>query len=171
LSRRLRNHINSAEKNIRVTVGDSIENFNFDKAIRGSDDEVEKRRSLAEKLWAEEKGFILSARNHKDELVAGIFILFDYECGYMLHTWQIPDAPRGSVALLIKAAIEYTLNTKNLKRFDLEGSVIQNVDYFFSGFNGTILPYGFIHWSREETKLVDLVLESRNIEGRKYDDE
>jgi hypothetical protein len=166
LTSRLKNHINYAARNTSLVFGDSIDDFKFDIAIRGSLEEINKRKSLATQLISEDKGIIISAKNLSGILVAGVFIMLDSECAYWMHTWQESNSPRGIIALLVKAAVEYTFDVRNLKKFDFEGSVMQNVDYFFSGFNANIISYGYIHWSKDEFELLNLVLQSRNIEGR-----
>ena len=56
----------------------------------------------------------------------------------MMHSWQLEDTPRGTISKLIFEAVRWTFDVKKLKVFDFEGSVINNIDYFFCGFNANI---------------------------------
>lgn len=162
---RLRNHIKNAKNNLEVSFEESPDNFNFDLAIKGDLDEQKQRKESAINLINNKQAVVVTAR--KDgKLCAGIMLAFDKNTAYMMHSWQAEGAPRGTISDLIYESVNWTFKTGKLKYFDFEGSVIQNIDYFFSGFNAEIVPYGFIHWSHDKAELYSLIDRSINIEGR-----
>ncbi len=166
LSSRLKNHISYAHKNTQVILDDNISNFNFDIAIRGNENELNRRKDFAHQIYRNGQGFIVSVKDLNGEYVGGIFTLLNNKVAYWMHTWQTALSPRGTIAYLVKSAMDYLFEQKHIETFDFEGSVIKNVDYFFSGFDGTIIPYGYIHWSKEKKLLQQLIEESIGIEGR-----
>lgn len=166
INSRLRNHIRFAQNNIETFISVNPPDFNFDSAIKGNADEKDQRLKSAINLLANDHAIITSAKN-EGQLCAGVFMAFDCQTAYMMHSWQLKDTPRGTISRLIFEATNWTFNVKKLKVFDFEGSVINNIDYFFSGFNGNITPYGFIHWSTTKNGLYRLVDKSLNIDGRR----
>ncbi|MFA5025740.1 MAG: hypothetical protein WC503_04505 [Candidatus Shapirobacteria bacterium] len=162
---RLRNHIKNAKNYIEISIEKSPNNFNFELAIKGGADEQKERRESAINLLSNKQAVIVTAK--KDgKLCAGILLAYDEKTAYMMHSWQMEGAPRGTISYLIYESINWTFKVGKLKYFDFEGSVIQNIDYFFGGFNAEIVPYGFIHWSHDKNKLHNLIDRSINIEGR-----
>lgn len=162
---RLRNHIRFARNNVEFKIVTDPKTFKFGIAIKGNDEEVRLRKKLALKLLKSDQAIIINAYRN-NILCAGIFLAFDKQAVYMMHSWQSKKAPRGTISGLIFEAVDWTFNTMNLKIFDFEGSVIKNIDYFFCGFNAEILPYGYIHWSTSKDDLCDLINRSLSIEGR-----
>jgi hypothetical protein len=166
---RLRNHIRFAKNNVEMVPNDRVENFKFEIAIKGSEEEVEQRRKSSLNIYANQMAYITSAKVG-NELCAGVFIAFDGDTAYLMHSWQLETTPRGTISALIFEAINWTFHTKKLKHFDFEGSLINNIDYFFSGFNADVTPYGFVHWSIDKTNLFSLIDRSLQIEGRLIND-
>lgn len=164
---RLRNHIKNARKYIKVSFEEDPNSFNFELAIKGGVEERKERKELVLNLIKNKRAIVVSARE-EGELCAGIVLAFDKENVYMMHSWQKGDAPRGTISCLIYESISWTFNVKKMKYFDFEGSVIQNIDYFFCGFNSEIVPYAFVHWSHDRTGLAALIDRSLNIEGRTF---
>ncbi|MDD4937405.1 MAG: hypothetical protein PHX34_00075 [Candidatus Shapirobacteria bacterium] len=165
INSRLRNHIRSSQKSVKILIDDNLDNFNFDIAIKGSDEEKEQRKQLAIDLINQNKAIIISAKN-KQKICAGVLMSFDDRTSYLMHSWQLQNTPRGTISNLIFEASKWTFEEKHLKYFDFEGSVIQKIDYFFDGFNAKITPYGFVHWSTDEKNLYNLINKSINIDGR-----
>lgn len=162
---RLRNHIKSAQKSIQVCIGEKSNYFNFNIAIKGNLEEKKQRKKLALNLLKNRQAIIIAAKTGK-KICAGIFLAFDKETVYFLHSWQEEKTPRGTISNLIFEAINWAFNTKKMKYFDFEGSVIQSIDYFFCGFNADIVPYAYLHWTKDKTKFYSLINKSINIEGR-----
>ncbi|MFA6368814.1 MAG: hypothetical protein WCX20_00340 [Candidatus Shapirobacteria bacterium] len=165
INSRLRNHIRSSQKTVDILIENDIDNFNFNIAINGSDEEKNQRKQLAINLINQNKAIIISAKN-KQSYCAGVLMSFDDKTSYLMHSWQLQNTPRGTISNLIFEAVKWTFEKKHLKYFDFEGSVIQQIDYFFDGFNAEITPYGFVHWSKEEENLYSLIKKSINIDGR-----
>jgi len=161
----LRNNIRYANNNIEIRTETDPEIFRFDKAIKCEGDERILRKKLAENLLGNDQAVIINA-TEKGKTCAGILLAFDQKTAYMIHTWQMDETPRGTISALIFEAVNWTFNVKKLNVYDFEGSVINNIDYFFSSFNADIVPYGFIHWSATEAGLANLIERSLKIDGR-----
>lgn len=164
---RLRNHITYSQRNVEIFIDDNPDNFNFDLAIKGGGEEREKRKLLAIKLLKNKQAEVIYAKDGQ-RICAGVLIVYDNSCSYMLHNWQDEKTPRGTISSLIFEATNRALQIRKLTKFDFEGSVFYNVDYFFTGFNTEITPYGYIHWSSNKKDLFDLIDKSLNISGRLY---
>jgi len=162
---RLRNHIRFADNNVDVIVNYSPDNFKFEVAIKGGNEELSKRKASSLNIFNKHQAIIISAKYH-GELCGGVFLAFDSQTVYLMHSWQLENSSRGTISKLIFEAINWTFNVKKLKSFDFEGSVINNIDYFFNGFNADIVPYGFIHWSATGDGLTSLISRSLKIDGR-----
>lgn len=169
INNRLRNHINYALKNITIEIDHDPKKFNFKLAIRGHSTEQKLRSNLAVNMIKNKTAVIFSAKKG-NKSCAGILLMYDKKTAHMLHSWQSKNAPRGVISALIYKAIDWTFKN-NLQNFDFEGSVINNIDYFFSGFNAQIIPYGFVHWAKIKEQLYDLINISLKIEGRIQKDE
>jgi len=161
----LKNNIRSANNYIEIKTEKDPEKFRFDIAIKGEGNERISRKELAEKLLKNDHAIIINATK-KSKTCAGILLAFDQKTAYMIHTWQLDETPRGTISALIFEAVNWTFNVKKLKVYDFEGSVINNIDYFFSSFNADIVPYGFIHWSASKAGLDNLIERSLKIDGR-----
>ncbi len=162
---RLRNHIRFANNNIKTIIADNINNFKFEVAIKGNSEELSKRKASSINIFNKGQAIIISAKDNNG-LCGGVFLAFDNQTVYLMHSWQNEDSPRGTISKLIFEAINWTFKVKKMKYFDFEGSVINNIDYFFSGFNANIVPYGFIHWSASKAELDNLIERSLKIDGR-----
>lgn len=168
LGSRLRNHLHYSREHVKVFIDQNPGNFRFDLAIKGGDAEKEKRKQLALALLTHDNAIIIYAKQG-ERLCAGVLLTFDEERAYMLHNWQDENTPRGTIINLIFEAIDWTFNKKKLQVYDLEGSVFYDIDYFFSGFNCNISPYGYIHWAEDKQDLFNLVDKAINISGRLYE--
>ena len=164
LSSRLKNHIRYAEKKVVVKLDFNYSDIDFNLAIKGSNKEVEKRSAVAKKMIDLKKGFILKAVVDY-EVKAFIICIFDKEEAYLLHSYQ-DKTIRGVIPLLILRANEYLFDTINIKCFDFEGSVINNIDDFFSSFDVNIVNYPYVIFAKEKEKFYELIERSKNIEGR-----
>lgn len=168
ITHRLRNHIKSARLKIGITISSNPDDFKFDMAIKGDKEEIESRKKLALKLLKNNMAVIVSARTK--QLCAGILIVYDNDCAYLLHSWQHENTPRGTISAIIYEGINWVFSKTKIRFFDFEGSIIQSIDYFFCGFNADIIPYGFLFWSKKQQDLLELIKKSINIRGRMVND-
>lgn len=165
ISSRLRNHIKNARKLSKIKLFNDYTNFDFDKAIKGSKKEQDARQKSAINLLKNDNAKIVSAYL-ENKVCAGIFIAIDSTTAIMMHSWQSCDAPRGVLSALILGGIDWALTKQNLKRYDFEGSILQNVDYYYSGFNCEIESYGHVFWSKNKLFLHEMIDKSINISER-----
>lgn len=164
---RLRNHINSARKAIKIVVDTDYENYSFEQAIKGPKDEIEIRAKSGINLIKNKNGFFVTGIEiETGKRMGGIMIAYDNNWAYLLHSWRSKEAPRGIIPALIQKATEISFNEKKVKIFDFEGAVIQNIDIFFSGFNAEITTYPYLFWSKDKNEFINMIEDSMNIEGR-----
>lgn len=164
---RLRNHIKNAKKFVRIASGFDQDQFNFNAAIKGTKEERQARKENAVNMLKNRQAIIFSALKNK-KLCGGILISFDSDNAYLMHSWQAKGAPRGTMSTLIYEGANWMLTEKLLHQFDFEGSVFQEIDYYYCGFNAEIRPYGHVFWSNEKDKLFTMVEKSINIPGRLF---
>lgn len=161
---KLRNHINSANNKVIVEIGNSYHNYDFSKAIKGNELEIKERSNLAKNLLDNKKAITITAK-YEDTIIAGLVVTYDNEWAYLLHSYQ-DKTIRGVIPLLIYKAINYCFDNLNIKYFDFEGSVIDEIDNFFSTFNVEVVTYPYLIEAKDDTKLFELIKRSMNIEGR-----
>ncbi len=167
---RLKNHIKNAEKQIKIVVDTKFENYNFEKAIKGPTNEINIRKESAINIIKQKKGFLVTGIDKETgEKMGAIMIAYDRRWAYLLHSWRDKNAPRGTIPLLIKTATEICFKEKEIKVFDFEGAVIQNIDIFFSGFNAQITTYPYLYWAKDKSEYIKLIDDSINIDGRLID--
>ena len=164
LPAKLRNHVRNALKQVKVEISQDYTNYSFDKAIRGKEEEIAKRSKLAKKIIDNGKGIVITGTVN-GEIKAGIICIYDKEWAYLLHSYN-DKTIRGIVPLLILKTTEYLFENKGIKFFDFEGSVIDEIDDFFSSFNVEIINYPYIIAAKEKDVLYSLIERSMNIEGR-----
>ncbi|KKS52117.1 MAG: hypothetical protein UV19_C0024G0003 [Parcubacteria group bacterium GW2011_GWA2_42_28] len=164
---RLRNHIKNAQKLVRIVSGFDQDQFNFEAAIKGVEEERQARKENAVNLLNNHQAIIFSALKNKN-LCGGIFISFDSDNAYLMHSWQTKSTPRGTMSALIYEGVNWILTEKLLRQFDFEGSLFQQIDYYYSGFNAEIRPYGHVFWNKEKDRLFAMVEKSINIPGRLF---
>ena len=164
LSSKLRNHINSSSKKINIEISTSYENYDFNKAIVSSGEELTLRTNLAKELLNNNKAITVIAYNDTKP-IAGLVIAYDNDTAYMLHSYQ-DKTIRGVIPALIYKATEYCFKNLKIKNFDFEGSVIDEIDDFFTNFNINITTYPYIIYSKNKQELIKLIDRSMNIEGR-----
>lgn len=165
ISSRLRNHIRKAQKTITIQ-SDQQSTFNFEQAIKGLPNEIVKRKKFVTELIKNGKGRVISAYTD-GKVCAEILIAADANSAYMIHSWQDENAPRGTVSALIVEGVKWAFEERGLKQYDFEGSVLQGVDYYYSGFNCEIVPYGYVYWSRKRDDIYKMIDRSIDIPGRK----
>lgn len=165
LPSRIRNHINYSSQHTKTIISHKNSGFKFDLAIKGIADEQIKRQTLA-KVMLKEKSAISLVAELNNRPIAGLFVAYDKNSAYMLHSWQEEETPRGTMSNLIYEASNWIFENKSSKLFDFEGSVFQRIDYYYSGFNCVVTPYAYIHWARQKEKMFEMVDKSINIPGR-----
>lgn len=166
LPQKLKKEIKKINGNIEIKEENSADLFNYEKAISGTEISVMKRKEFAKFVFNNNQAFILNAYDSDKKNIAGIFIMFDKSYAYLFHSWREKDSGRGVIPMLIQFAISKCFNALNLKGFDFEGSVINSIDDFFSGFNTSIVSYPYIHFAQKDIDLIDLINISIKIEGR-----
>lgn len=164
ISSKLRNHIKSASQKVTIEISNSYKEYDFNEAIKGNEDEIVKRAALARKLLDNGKAITIIAKNNK-KVVAGLVIMYDSNWAYLLHSYQ-DKTIRGVIPLLIYNAINYSFDNTTIKYFDFEGSVIDEIDDFFSSFNVNLVTYPYLIEAKNESKFFELIKRSINIEGR-----
>lgn len=164
INSKLRNHINHAQKNVSIVIDNNYSDFDFNKAIKGNCEERQKRSKLAKKLLDHKKAFLVKAVYNND-IIAGIEIIYDKKWAYLLHSYQTKKI-RGVVPLMIFKGIKDAFEKLNIKYFDFEGSVIDDIDDFFSSFDANVVSYPYIIQSKNKEKFMELIYRSINIDGR-----
>lgn len=165
LSSKLRNHLNHAKKTVKVRVTADYNEFCYEKAIKGTEDEKQRRKELAQFLVKSKKGIILNAYENMKN-IAGALVVYDNNRAYLLHTWQNADTVRGTIPLIIIESINWCFDNLNIETFDFEGSVIDSIDDFFESFNTKIEVYPYIHYAKKDKDLFNIIKRSINIDGR-----
>lgn len=91
--------------------------------------------------------------------VAAVLIAMDNNKAYLLATGKDQIAPPGSVALLIWNCI-LEAKKQGKKKFDFEGSMMQNIESFFRSFGGEQTSYHRVF--RTNNKWTQLLLTAFN---------
>lgn len=165
LNSKLKNHIKHAKNSVELIIDNDCTEYDFFKAIKGSVQEQKERSELAKRMIDRNKGVVVKVK-YKDRIIAGLIVVFDQEWAYLLHSYQEAGEVRGIVPYMIFEATNYLFNKKKIKYFDFEGSVIDEIDDFFSTFDADIITYPYIIFSKNEDKFKYLINRSLKIEGR-----
>ncbi len=83
---------------------------------------------------------IFFAKNKEGQIIAGVLLIIDFDCAYLLNTgmdYQYKDSTVKTA--LIWHSIRYA--SKFVDRYDFCGSMIQPISDFFRGFGGYSRPY------------------------------
>jgi hypothetical protein len=148
LSSSARNHLSVAARAVRTKVLSGAGSFAADRAIVDEGSGAKPRRIglVNHQLDA---GQAVCIRAYDDARTVGECLMaWDASRCYLLHSWRERDAPRGVPTLLVARAFEWAQANSGARVFDLEGSVLDGVDRFFSSLGGQPRPYGFLHWER-----------------------
>ena len=165
LNSKLKNHIKNAKNKVELIIDTNYQDYDFSEAIKGSRDEQVERSKLAKRIVDNNSGYVVKIK-YENQVIAGLIIAFDNEWAYLLHSYQKKGVVRGAVSYMIFSAIDYAFDIEKVKYFDLEGSVIDKIDDFFSSFNADIVTYPYIIFSKTNDGLEKLINRSINIEGR-----
>lgn len=165
LNPKLRNHIKNAKKKVELIIDTNYQDYDFSEAIKGSKEEQDERTKLAKKIIDNNNGYVVKVK-FENQVIAGLIIVFDNEWAYLLHSYLKKGVVRGAVSYMIFSAIDYAFDVIKVKYFDFEGSVIDEIDDFFSSFNADIVTYPYIIFSKTKDGFEKLINRSINIEGR-----
>lgn len=167
LDSRLRNNIKSAASKLEITIDYDYNKFDFDIAIHGTNEEKEQRKQNALNLLKNHKAIIFTGY-YEGKAVIGNMVTFDEKWVYGLHVWQTDKVPRGTGPYIIYCISKWAFETKKMKFFDFEGSVMQSVDNYFCNFNAKQIIYPYIHYGKTKDKMRYLIDISHDIEGRLF---
>jgi hypothetical protein len=144
---KVRNHLNSASKRVTLSAESGATIFDFDRGIVGqSPDQITLRRRFIHYLHANNVSVIsLTAISH-GRTVGQALCVCHGNTAYLFHSWFDRQGPRGVPSLLIDAMAEIARRKEGCTILDLEGSALETVDYFMSGFGGRVAPYPFLYW-------------------------
>lgn len=82
-----------------------------------------------------------------DEVVAGLFYLWDRRYAYTTHAYRTEQgAAWGASTALYMEAIKDTRDNSSLMEVDFEGSVLPGVERFYQSFGAVQTPYITLHW-------------------------
>ncbi|WP_238882196.1 GNAT family N-acetyltransferase [Clostridium sp. YIM B02551] len=132
-------------KNIRVSEEYSIEDFyrvnnlTFERQNAVIPYSLEFIKKLDETLKENNCRKMLFAVNELDEIVAGVYLIYDKDTTYYLMGGADPDWRKfGVQSLLVWEAIKFSseINTA----FDFEGSMVPSIENYFRKFGGTQTP-------------------------------
>lgn len=165
LSSKLRNHIKNAKNKVELIIDKNYADYDFTKAIKGSVEEQNERSKLAKKILDASNGYAVKIK-YENQIIAGIIVVFDKEWAYLLHSYQNKGIVRGVVPYMIFSAVNYAFDILKVKYFDFEGSVIDEIDDFFSSFNVDVITYPYIIFSKTKDDFENLINRSVNIDGR-----
>jgi len=92
---------------------------------------------------------------HKGEIIAANFLVYDKNCVYYLMGGINPDKKNlGGMDVILYEAIKFAL--ENGLDFDFEGSMIESIEKYFRGFGGKQVSYFYI------SKINSKILKIRN---------
>lgn len=143
---KVRNHRNSASKKATLSIEKDSADFDFGRGIVDqSPDQIELRRRFIQDLQANKISVTCLTATINGNRVGQALCVYHGYTAYMFHSWFDRQGPRGVPSLLIDSMAEIA-HREGCTTLDLEGSILETVDYFMSGFGGRISPYPFLYW-------------------------
>lgn len=140
------NNIRRAEGVLQVRFGTS---FDCTRGVtRESGSAWASRAQLVRQLTSTGRAAAATAYRADGETVGQGFLAWDRSTAYLLHNWRLPDAPRGTMNLIIATLMRRAGQIPGLRHFDLEGSVVAGVDRFYSTFGAEPVGYPWLSWAR-----------------------
>lgn len=98
------------------------------------------------------KSFLAKDRNGNSIAVA--YIVWDNKRSYyLLGGYDSSKRNNGASALAIWEAIKFTKEELGLREFDLEGSMLPQIEQFFREFGGEQVPYYIVRWVNPYLKI------------------
>jgi len=105
------------------------------------------------------KSFLAVDRN--GECVASVYIAWDkWRSYYLLGGYDSERGHSGASALAIWYAIKFTKEELGLDEFDLEGSMVPQIEQFFRRFGGQLTVRHIVTWTHPFLKLPVIVWRS-----------
>jgi hypothetical protein len=165
---KLRNHIAFARRHVSLTTGRDAGGFDFGRAlVEQTGHQVAIRRGFLHSLASDGGSVFCSTALAKGKPVGQALAVCDLGVAYLFHSWFDREGPRGIPSLLIDSVAENARDLYGCDTLDLEGSVIEPVDYFMSGFGGAIAPYPLLRFGvAADTQATPVTLGARPREGR-----
>lgn len=101
---------------------------------------------------------------YKDDIpISMVFCIYDNNCAYyILGGYDNGNKHHGAGPMAVWEAIKYS-KILRLKQFDFEGSIIPQIERYFRGFGGALVPYYFVN---KAVFPIDLYL--KYIKGRSF---
>ena len=104
-----------------------------------------------ELLFEARKREIFGVYNSQEELVGGVYLVWDHKRSYYLLGGYADSSTsgeyRGVPALALWHAMQFSRNELGLQQFDLEGSMVPGIESFFRKFGGTLFPTFTVSWT------------------------
>lgn len=117
-------------------------------------------KDIVNKSIQQNQGKLLIAKDEKDNVNGVLFIVWDDNICYNLISGIDFRFEKNKVmAYLTWKAMQYA-HSLNLKTFDMEGSMLKNIEHYFRFFSGTRTPYLVI--TKEYSKLYSLLRKIKN---------
>lgn len=103
------------------------------------------------KVYSKNVGRTIWAKDNKGNIHSALFVVWDENSAYdLISTIDVDYRNSGSASLLVLEIIKYVAN--ETKKFDFEGSMIENVERSFRKFGAIQKPY--FHISKINSKLL-----------------
>lgn len=139
---KLRNHIAFARRHVSMTTESHGGGFDFERGlVAQTTQQITIRRDFIRALPYHGGTVICCTALAKGKPVGQALAVCDLSVAYLFHSWFDRTGPRGVPSLLIDSIAEKGRDICRCRVLDLEGSVIEPVDYFMSGFGGAVTPY------------------------------
>jgi hypothetical protein len=139
---KVRNHIAFARRHVSLATERHGEGFDFERGlVAQTAHQVTIRRDFIHSLPHRGGSVICCTALAKGKPVGQALVVCDLSIAYLFHSWFDRTGPRGVPSLLIDSVAERARDVGRCRVLDLEGSVIESVDYYMSGFGGAITPY------------------------------
>ncbi|MBK8079144.1 MAG: GNAT family N-acetyltransferase [Saprospiraceae bacterium] len=153
-----RNIIRKAEITLRITESEDIDILYslLQKTFNKKSEKIPFDLSYLQRIndVMKEQRTILLAVDEKQNIHAGIFILFDQKRAYnLLFGTDFRYSDSGASSFLMWEAIKYA--SKKVDIFDFEGSRLPTIQPFFQSFGGTPTPYFEIY--RAKNKVWEII--------------
>lgn len=165
-----RNKINKAEKIVQIKQDLDIDDFykinalTFERQNLRPPYSIEFLRRHDKALSVAGKRKIFYAIDPNRKIHSALYLVWDAECAYVHMIGEDPDLRNsGAGILLIWEAIKYASTTLGLKRFDFEGSIMENVEPVRRDCGGIQVPYFTI--KKTPSRILKTVLFLRSLKG------
>ncbi|MBK6498431.1 MAG: GNAT family N-acetyltransferase [Saprospiraceae bacterium] len=121
----------------------------FTEKSKGIPYKLEQIAKIITETINQECGFILYCKNRENEIVAGIFVMFDKDTAYYYAgTNYVSKFGSAALSFCIWESIKL-VKSKGIKYFDFEGSDIRGIEHYFRNFGGDLLPIYRVHKSKK----------------------